>query len=138
MVNPTATRAAHQAHGAMGMTREYPLHHSTRRLWAWRHEAGSAGEWAQRVGRAANQGDLRLTYTFAYTETDAVLSVFSYSDFGRNGGTNVMGHFIALDYVPFPHVTLTLKNHFVNFINRPAGLHNPTQSRFQADVVLSF
>jgi alkylation response protein AidB-like acyl-CoA dehydrogenase len=49
----TAARAAHQAHGAMGMTREYPLHHSTRRLWAWRHEAGSAGEWAQRVGRAA-------------------------------------------------------------------------------------
>jgi len=33
---------------------------------------------------------------------------------------------------------LTLKNHFVNFIDRPAGFHNPTQSRFQADVVLSF
>ncbi len=91
-----------------------------------------------RAGRAASQGDLRFTYTFAYTETDAVLSVFSYSDFGRNGGTNVMGHFIALDYVPFPRVTLTLKNHFVNFIDRPVGFHNPTQSRFQADVVLSF
>jgi len=91
-----------------------------------------------RVGRAASKGDLRFTYTFAYTETDAVLSVFSYSDFGRNGGTNLIGHFIALDYVPFPRVTLTLKNHFVNFIDRPAGLHNPTQSRFQADVVLSF
>ena len=91
-----------------------------------------------RVGRTANQGDFRFTYTFAYTETDAVLSVFSYSDFGRNGGTNLIGHFIAVDYVPFPRVTLTLKNHFVNFIDRPAGFHNPTQSRFQADVVLSF
>jgi acyl-CoA dehydrogenase len=49
----TAARAAHQAHGAMGMTREYPLHHATRRLWAWRHEAGSAGEWARRLGSAA-------------------------------------------------------------------------------------
>ena len=91
-----------------------------------------------RVGRTANPGDFRFTYTFAYTETDAVLSVFSYSDFGRNGGTNLIGHFISVDYVPFPRVTLTLKNHFVNFIDRPAGFHNPTQSRFQADVVLSF
>jgi acyl-CoA dehydrogenase len=33
-----ATRAAHQAHGAMGVTREYPLHHFSRRLGAWRHE----------------------------------------------------------------------------------------------------
>jgi acyl-CoA dehydrogenase len=35
-----ATRHAHQAHGAMGMTREYPLHHLSRRLWAWRSEYG--------------------------------------------------------------------------------------------------
>jgi acyl-CoA dehydrogenase len=31
-------RAAHQAHGAMGMTREYPLQWLTRRLWSWRGE----------------------------------------------------------------------------------------------------
>ena len=37
-----ATRAAHQAHGAMGVTREYPLHQLTRRLWAWRHEWGTS------------------------------------------------------------------------------------------------
>ena len=48
-----------------------------------------------RIGQTRNQGDLRFTYTFARTETDCVLSVFSYSDFGRNGGTNVMGHFIV-------------------------------------------
>ena len=35
-----ATRHAHQAHGAMGMTCEYPLHHVSRRLWAWRSEYG--------------------------------------------------------------------------------------------------
>jgi acyl-CoA dehydrogenase len=29
-----ATAAAHQAHGAMGVTQEYPLHTVTRRLWA--------------------------------------------------------------------------------------------------------
>ncbi|MFJ8929848.1 acyl-CoA dehydrogenase family protein [Streptomyces sp. NPDC102364] len=29
-------RSAHQLHGALGITAEYPLHRYTRRLWAWR------------------------------------------------------------------------------------------------------
>jgi acyl-CoA dehydrogenase len=45
-----ATRAAHQAHGAMGMTQEYPLHHLSRRLWSWRAEYGDAA-WHARLGR---------------------------------------------------------------------------------------
>jgi acyl-CoA dehydrogenase len=49
----SATRACHQAHGAMGMTREYGLHHLSRRLWAWRAEYGSEHEWATWLGRAA-------------------------------------------------------------------------------------
>ncbi len=44
------TRAAHQAHGAMGVTREYRLHHLSRRLWAWRHEHGPAKWWRRRLG----------------------------------------------------------------------------------------
>ncbi len=44
-----ATRAAHQAHGAMGMTREYPLQHLSRRLWSWRAEYGDAS-WPRRLG----------------------------------------------------------------------------------------
>ena len=47
----SATRACHQAHGAMGMTREYPLHHLSRRLWAWRTEYGGEHEWSTRIGR---------------------------------------------------------------------------------------
>ena len=47
----SATRAAHQAHGAMGMTREYPLHHLSRRLWAWRSEYGDERFWSERLGR---------------------------------------------------------------------------------------
>ena len=45
-----ATRSAHQAHGAMGMTREYELHHLSRRLWAWRHEYGGVRAWRRRLG----------------------------------------------------------------------------------------
>ena len=48
----TATRAAHQVHGAMGMTQEYPLHHLSRRLWAWRSEYGDEQLWAGRLGAA--------------------------------------------------------------------------------------
>lgn len=47
-----ATQAAHQVHGAMGMTQEYPLHHFSRRLWAWRSEYGDEQCWAARLGGA--------------------------------------------------------------------------------------
>ncbi|MEX1280971.1 MAG: acyl-CoA dehydrogenase family protein [Acidimicrobiia bacterium] len=48
-----ATAASHQAHGAIGMTREYRLHHFSRRLWSWRHEFGGDRHWREVVGRAA-------------------------------------------------------------------------------------
>jgi acyl-CoA dehydrogenase len=47
-----ATRTAHQAHGAIGMTREYPLHQYTRRLNSWRHEFGTERELAVLLGTA--------------------------------------------------------------------------------------
>ncbi len=48
-----ATKACHQAHGAMGMTQEYPLHHYSRRLWSWRKEYGGDAEWGRWLGNAA-------------------------------------------------------------------------------------
>ncbi|TDV56510.1 acyl-CoA dehydrogenase family protein [Actinophytocola oryzae] len=50
-VAPVA-RAAHQLHGAIGFTQEHRLHHLTRRLWAWRDEAGSELAWARTLGEA--------------------------------------------------------------------------------------
>ncbi|TAK47267.1 MAG: acyl-CoA dehydrogenase [Xanthobacteraceae bacterium] len=51
---------AHQVHGAIGFTREYPLHWITRRLAAWRSEFGGEREWAihlgQRVMKAGADG----------------------------------------------------------------------------------
>jgi alkylation response protein AidB-like acyl-CoA dehydrogenase len=44
---------AHQVHGAMGFTREYGLHHSTRRLWAWRDDFGAESVWALSLGEIA-------------------------------------------------------------------------------------
>jgi acyl-CoA dehydrogenase len=57
-----ATRAAHQAHGAMGMTQEYPLQHLTRRLWAWRHEYGDDIWWSGRLGRASGAAGADALY----------------------------------------------------------------------------
>jgi acyl-CoA dehydrogenase len=34
----------------MGVTREYQLHHLSRRLWAWRHEYGTTARWRRRLG----------------------------------------------------------------------------------------
>ncbi|WP_428120819.1 acyl-CoA dehydrogenase family protein [Candidatus Poriferisodalis sp.] len=48
-----ATKACHQAHGAMGMTQEYPLHHFSRRLWSWRKEYGSDAHWSAVLGNMA-------------------------------------------------------------------------------------
>ncbi|WP_412519813.1 acyl-CoA/acyl-ACP dehydrogenase [Actinomadura madurae] len=51
-----AARYAHQLHGAIGFTREYPLHHYTRRIWAWRDEGRSAVVWTELAGRRALAG----------------------------------------------------------------------------------
>ena len=48
-----AARAAHQAHGAIGMTREYPLQQLTRRLHAWRQAWRSLAESQTAMGEFA-------------------------------------------------------------------------------------
>ncbi|WP_153504508.1 acyl-CoA dehydrogenase family protein [Cumulibacter manganitolerans] len=45
-----AARAAHQAHGAIGMTQEYRLQQLTRRLYAWRGEYGDEKQLALELG----------------------------------------------------------------------------------------
>jgi acyl-CoA dehydrogenase len=47
---------AHQVHGAIGVTDEHALHHSTLRLWAWREEFGNEAEWATALGGAIQKG----------------------------------------------------------------------------------
>lgn len=46
------TQVAHQVHGAIGFTQEYPLQHLTKRLWQWRSEFGNEAYWAKRVGNS--------------------------------------------------------------------------------------
>lgn len=44
-------RTTHHVHGAIGVTDEHELGLSTRRLWAWRDEAGEERFWARVLGR---------------------------------------------------------------------------------------
>jgi acyl-CoA dehydrogenase len=52
-------RAAHQVHGAIGVTMEYPLQRFTRRLWEWEAGDGTAMRWARRLGADALAGRMR-------------------------------------------------------------------------------
>jgi acyl-CoA dehydrogenase len=61
----TVTSAiAHQLHGAIGVTEEYPLHHFTSSLWAWRDENGTEHEWAvELASMSVHAGDLWTALT---------------------------------------------------------------------------
>ncbi|GAA4871342.1 acyl-CoA dehydrogenase family protein [Actinomycetospora straminea] len=48
--------AAHQATGAMGVTREFALGVLTRRLWSWRDEWGGERAWSTRLGHTLAAG----------------------------------------------------------------------------------
>ncbi len=55
---------AHQVHGAMGFTREYPLHVLTRRLWSWRDEYGNERFWARWLGERLQQRGAAALWPF--------------------------------------------------------------------------
>jgi acyl-CoA dehydrogenase len=60
------TRAAHQAHGAIGMTQEYSLQLFSRRLHTWRGDFGDETTLNLRLGTAmTNSGGLTSTVTSA-------------------------------------------------------------------------
>ena len=109
---------------------------------AWNSEAGTSKDWAVwagiGVGATRNPGDWAFSAVWSKVQTDSVLSTFSYSDFGRDGGTNVQGPFLKVDYMLFPRLTISAKNHFVSFIDRPQGQSNSLVNRFQLDAQLAF
>ncbi len=102
--------------------------------------------------KVRNRGDWAATYTFAYTQQDAVLAMVSYSDivYQQNGSanwgnTNIIGSILRFDYAPLDFMLLTLKTHFINLIDLdlaqqqvPALRGNPTLVRLQLDTTVRF
>jgi putative porin len=90
------------------------------------------------VGQTKNPGDWAVSALWERVETDSVISMFTLSDYGRRGGTNVEGPIAKIDYMLFPRLTLTTKGYFVNFIDRPKGLTNSMVNRLQFDALFAF
>lgn len=90
------------------------------------------------IGQARNPGDFAFSAAWSRVETDSVISMFTLSDYGRRGGTNVQGPIVKFDYMLFPRLTLTAKGYFVEFIDRPAGQTNSTVNRMQLDALFAF
>ena len=90
-----------------------------------------------RLGQTKTRGDWAVTGFWEHLGQEAVISSFTYDDFGR-GGTNVEGPVAQLEYQLLNPLTLAVRSHFENFINRPAGMTNPTLTRLQLDAQLKF
>ncbi len=114
---------------------------------------GSAGKDYYHDG-LKNKGDWGVSYTYAWVEQDAVLSLFSYSDIdymeasgSQKGSTNVSAHIVRADYELLQNLQLTAKTEFINALDRLAAMDsfspatlsgNPTLVRLQVDAVLKF
>jgi hypothetical protein len=106
-----------------------------------------------------NVGDWGMSYCWEWVEKDAVVSLFSYSDFyyqqvndvhsvTQKGSTNITGSIVRFDYVLFPNFQLTAKYQFINALDpaiavnnsgKPLGLiGSSTLTRMQLDAVLKF
>jgi hypothetical protein len=104
-----------------------------------------------------NQGDWGVSYTYAWVQQDAVLSLFSYSDLDyvqakatQRGSTNVGAHILRFDYELLPNLQLTAKSEFINALNlssasavNSSGMQtalagNSTLTRIQLDAAYKF
>ena len=90
-----------------------------------------------RLGQTKVKGDWSLYGFYEHLGQEAAISAFTYSDFGL-GGTNVEGPVVGIDYQLLNPLTLTARSHFTNFINRPAGMTNPTLTRLQLHALVKF
>lgn len=73
MAVPMVCSIAHQVHGAIGFTQEYPLHCYTRRLRAWRSEFGNDGFWSQTLGEQVLQLKETSLWQFLTERSDSIL-----------------------------------------------------------------
>src|SRR5216117_2913875 len=89
------------------------------------------------LGQTKTRGDWSVTGWWEHIGQEAAISSFTYDDFGT-GGTNLEGPVAEINYQLLNPLTVTVRSHFTNFINRPAGMTNPTLTRLQLDAQVKF
>ena len=116
-----------------------PLRLFTDYVYNWDAATDDAHGWQAglRLGQTKVKGDWSLYGFYEHIGQEAAISAFTYSDFGL-GGTNVEGPVAGIDYQLLNPLTITARSHFTNFINRPAGMSNPTLTRLQLDALVKF
>ncbi|MGH7804089.1 MAG: putative porin, partial [Candidatus Binatia bacterium] len=87
------------------------------------------------IGNSKDPGDINFTYAYQRLETDAVLSTFSDSDFGFDGGTNREGHILQLSYMFMKNLQFVSTAWFVEPID---GGNDNLQKRWQVDMIAKF
>ncbi|MGH7899387.1 MAG: putative porin [Candidatus Binatia bacterium] len=90
------------------------------------------------IGGSKDPGDLAFSYAYARLETDAVVSAFSDSDFGRDGGTNTKAHILQLGYVLWKNLSLVSTAWIDKPIDNVSGRSEETDYRWQADAIAKF
>jgi hypothetical protein len=114
------------------------------RLWGdyvynWEAANDEAQGWLAglRLGQTKVKDDWSIYGLYEWLDQEAAISAFTWSDFG-NGGTNQKGPVLGLDYQLLNPLTVSARAYFTNFVDRPAGTSNPTQTRFQLDALVKF
>src|SRR5262249_27181003 len=98
-----------------------------------------------RVGQVKVEGDWSAYAFYEYLQQDAVISAFSWSDFGL-GGTNEKGPVVGLECQLLTPLPLGEKSFSKTFTARPFVaspgtsnfVNNPTQPRLQIEAIAKF
>jgi len=106
------------------------------------HNAGASeentGYWASlSAGTLRRRGDWAATVVYARVPTEAVLSMYSYSDLGF-GGTNSKGPMLQVQYRPGKDFTLSIRDHVMSAVNASTAVANTTLHRLQIDASVAF
>lgn len=106
------------------------------------HNAGATDErtgyWtALSAGTIRRTGDWAATVMYNRVPTEAVPSMYSYSDFGL-GGTNNKGVIVQVQYRPGKDFTLSLRHHAITPVNAATAASDKTLHRLMLDAGVSF
>jgi hypothetical protein len=90
------------------------------------------------IGNYKDPCDFFFSYAYESLETDAVISAFTNSDYGRNGGTNTKANILQAGYVVTKNFSL-LSTAWIDkaVVNVPARNPN-TDVRWQVDAITKF
>lgn len=106
------------------------------------HNAGAStentGYWASvSAGTLRRRGDWAATVVYTRVPTEALLSLYSYSDLGL-GGTNNKGPVFQVQYRPSKDFTLSIRDNVISPVNPATAVANKTLHRLMIDAGVSF